>query len=184
MDSRLTRISKKVSYALRHAPEEYGLDLDAEGFVSIDTLLTAINARHPNRQSATREDLEEIIATSDKRRHEIVGNRIRALYGHSIAATIERVPSAPPSILYHGTTHKALSSIMEGGLKPMGRQLVHLSTDIEMATSVGIRRDRNPVILRIDAAMAHAEGIVFYRGNDRVWLAESVPAQYLTVLNT
>lgn len=184
MNSRLTQISKEVSYALRHAPEEYGFELDAEGFASIDALLTAINTRHPGRQPVTRDDLEEIIATSDKHRHEIVGNHIRALYGHSISMTIERPPSTPPNILYHGTTHKALSSIMEDGLRRMRRQRVHLSTDVEMATSVGNRRDRNPVILQVDAAAAHADGIVFYKGNDRIWLAESVPSQYLTVLNT
>ncbi|MCR4869841.1 MAG: RNA 2'-phosphotransferase [Atopobiaceae bacterium] len=182
MDARLARISKEVSYALRHAPEEYGLVLDGEGFVPVGELLFAINACHPGRAPVTQDDLEEIIAASDKRRHEISDGRIRALYGHSVEKAIERTPATPPGILYHGTTHKALGAIMEEGLLPMGRQLVHLSADVEMAKQVGGRRDAHPVILQVDAASAHADGIAFFLGNERVWLADSVPARYLSIL--
>lgn len=182
MNSRLTSISKEVSYALRHAPQEYGLELDGEGFVPVEALLDALNGRHPTRRAVTQEDLEESVATSDKRRHEIVGGRIRALYGHSVQETIKRVPSTPPSVLYHGTTHRTLGQILKEGLKPMGRQLVHLSADVETAEQVGKRRDRNPVILLVDAAAAHEDGIAFYEGNDKVWLADTVPPQYLSVM--
>ena len=182
MNSRLIRISREVSYALRHAPGEYGLDLDEEGFAPIDDLLASINARHPEQIPVIQGDLEEIITTSEKRRHEIVDGRIRALYGHSVGKTIERVPTIPPDILYHGTTHKALKPIMEEGLKPMGRQLVHLSADVEMAEQVGRRRDSHPVILQVDTASAYAGGTEFYLGNERVWLASSVPARYLSIV--
>ena len=182
MDSRLTRISKEVSYALRHAPEEYGLVLDGEGFVPVEALLSALNGRYAGHRPTTREDLEAIIAASDKRRHEISGDRIRALYGHSVPNRIDRSPAAPPDVLYHGTTHKALGDIMKEGLRPMGRQLVHLSADAEMAEQVGSRRDGHPVILQVDAASAHADGIAFYKGNERVWLAECVPVRFLSVL--
>ena len=36
--------------------------------------------------------------------------------------------------------------------------------------------------MMLDASAAHADGIVFYQGNDRVWLAASVPARYLSAL--
>lgn len=182
MNSRLAQISREVSYALRHAPQEYGLKLDEEGFVPVEALLGALNARHPARRAVVREDLEEIIAISDKKRHEVVGDRIRALYGHSVRDKIERVPSAPPEALYHGTSHKALESILDGGLLPMGRQMVHLSADVEMAEQVGRRRDGHPVILQVDASAAHSDGLEFFEGNDRVWLAANIPAQYLSVL--
>lgn len=66
MNSRLTSISKEVSYALRHTPQEYGFELDEEGFVPIEALLGALSARHPTRRAVMREDLEEIVSTSDK----------------------------------------------------------------------------------------------------------------------
>jgi len=33
LDENLIRLSKTISHALRHKPEEYGLILDAEGWV-------------------------------------------------------------------------------------------------------------------------------------------------------
>lgn len=175
----LATLSKEVSYVLRHAPEEYGLVLDKDGFVLIDKLLVALNAKGGYDRAITTDDLREIIATSSKKRHEIVGDKIRALYGHSVNTVIDKEASQPPAVLYHGTTHEALEAILKDGLKPMGRQRVHLSTDIETATSVGSRRDNNPVILEIDAASANAKGVVFYKGNDKVWLADAVPPRYI-----
>ena len=37
------KLSKEVSYALRHAPWEYELELDKNGWVPIDQLLQALN---------------------------------------------------------------------------------------------------------------------------------------------
>lgn len=65
------------------------------------------------------------------------------------------------------------------GLKPMNRQYVHLSADREMATQVGQRKDKEPVILQIRAGDAQRQGIVFYKGNGRVWLADFVPAGFI-----
>ena len=61
----------------------------------------------------------------------------------------------------------------------MGRQYVHMSADIETAEQVGRRRDNRPVILTIEAKRAAADGIKFYIGNDKVWLADQIPPQYL-----
>lgn len=87
----LEKLSKEISYALRHAPWEYELELDEEGFVPIEQLLHALNegGNYVDDRPVTKEDLEEIIRTSDKKRHEIVGDRIRALYGHSVPQSIK-----------------------------------------------------------------------------------------------
>lgn len=178
MNTRLITISKEVSYALRHHPDEYGLELDERGFVEISDLLNALNARNPKR-GVTRTDLERIIDESDKKRHEIIGDRIRAVYGHSTSKRVEADAAMPPAILYHGTSRAAATQILAEGIKPMGRQYVHLSADIETALAVGARHDSEPVLLEVDAATAHAAGIVFYRGNDKVWLADRVPAEFV-----
>jgi putative RNA 2'-phosphotransferase len=181
MNSRLTHISKEISYALRHHPEEYGLTLDSEGFVEIDNLLAAVNAKHPGRRPVTETDIEEIVATSEKKRHEIVGTRIRALYGHSFKEKIVHEPAEPPCVLYHGTARRFLPSIFRQGLLPMKRQYVHLSADVPTALEVGRRRDAKPALLIVDAKRASASGIGFYRGNDDVWLADPIPPEYLTL---
>lgn len=61
-----TELSKEISYALRHAPWEYELELDEEGFVPISQLLDALNESGNYERSIVKEDLEHIIATSDK----------------------------------------------------------------------------------------------------------------------
>ena len=38
-----TKLSKEVSYALRHNPFKYGLEIDEEGWVLISQLLSALH---------------------------------------------------------------------------------------------------------------------------------------------
>ena len=177
-----TKLSKEISYALRHAPWEYELELDPDGYVPIEQLLAAINEDSSYDRMITVDDLKYIIDNSEKKRHEIQGGMIRALYGHTVPVHISKDPTVPPDTLYHGTTHRALSNIMEEGLKPMKRQYVHLSADIDTAVSVGRRRDPEPVILTIDAGRAYRDGIKFYTGNDKVILADYILSKYILVM--
>jgi putative RNA 2'-phosphotransferase len=85
----------------------------------------------------------------------------------------------PPPILYHGTSQRALAAIRREGLRPMGRQYVHLSPDPETATLVGARHDEQPVILTVRAAEAHAAGVVFHQADEAVYLAKHVPAEFI-----
>lgn len=174
-------LSKEISYALRHAPWEYELELDEQGFVPIAQLLHALNETETYKRTITQSDLEHIIATSEKKRHEIVDDKIRALYGHTTPNAIKKEIGMPPDILYHGTSHKALQQILQQGLMPMERQYVHLSIDTQNAIRVGKRRDKTPVILKINAKKANETGIEFYIGNDKVWLAKKIPPEFIEV---
>lgn len=40
---RLTELSKEISYALRHAPWEYELEMDEAGWIPVGQLLDALN---------------------------------------------------------------------------------------------------------------------------------------------
>ena len=173
-------LSREVSYALRHAPWQYELELDENGWVSVEQLLTALK-ENSQWESVTIEDLEHIIECSDKKRHELVDGRIRALYGHSVPKKIVKESAEPPVILFHGTARRFLESIENKGILPKGRQYVHLSNDIETALQVGKRHDDKPIILEIDAKRAWDEGVKFYLGNDKVWLADSIPSKYTKV---
>lgn len=172
------KLSKLVSYILRHAPWEYELELDAEGWVMVDELLSALNKE---KSQIDINDLNEMIKTSSKQRHEIKGNKIRALYGHSTPHILIKEESMPPDVLYHGTSPHALENILESGLKPMTRQYVHLSIDEKMANLVGSRKSPHPVLLLIKAREAYLSGIKFYIGNEKVWLADSIPSEFIEV---
>ncbi|QOT00429.1 RNA 2'-phosphotransferase [Brevibacterium sp. JNUCC-42] len=95
------KLSKEISYALRHAPHEYELELDDHGWVSVEQLLYSLN-EEACWENVTEQDLHETIRRSDKKRHEIENGKIRALYGHSVPKKIVRDEMEPPSILYHG----------------------------------------------------------------------------------
>lgn len=180
MDAKLIQLSRTVAYALRHRPGEFGLELDNEGWVSAGDLLAAIHSRDPDLAWADVASLEQIIESSDKQRFELLSGSIRALYGHTLSEQrIARTPIAPPARLYHGTTPQAGAMILAMGLVPMRRHHVHLSVDRETAEIVARRRTGTPWILTIDAQSAHNNGVGFYRGNDAVWLAEHIPANYI-----
>ncbi len=69
----VVRLSKQLSYVLRHRPDSVGLTLDPDGWVAIPDLLRALKI--------SRADLERAVATSDKQQFGIDGDRIRAESG-------------------------------------------------------------------------------------------------------
>ena len=81
------KLSKEVSYVLRHVPWEYGLEMDEKGWVPIEQLLDALH-RTKKWINICETDLTEMIELSEKKRHEIKNGRIRAFYGHSIPMKI------------------------------------------------------------------------------------------------
>jgi putative RNA 2'-phosphotransferase len=175
------RLSRLVSHALRHEPWLYELELDAGGWTSIAGLLAAVHEQGPPWSEVERRDLVDMIASSAKQRHEIEGDRIRALYGHSVPGRIVRVAATPPKRLFHGTSPTAWAEIQRDGLRPMGRQYVHLSGDLATAEQVGRRKSSTPLIVFVDAGRASDDGIRFWRGNEIIWLADAVPPDYLVL---
>ena len=128
-------------------------------------------------------DLIEMIEQSEKKRHEIVDGKIRAFYGHSIPMHICKEKQQPPNELFHGTARRFLENIKFDGLLPMSRQYVHLSCDMETAFQVGKRHDAKPIILKINSLEAWNSGVAFYHGNEKVWLADGIPFEYIEVID-
>ena len=174
------KISKFLSYILRHHPERFGILLDDEGFADLTLILNVVNERY-EENVITRQTIEDIIDRSDKKRYEIVDDRIRAFYGHTIDMKIKmKEAEFFPVKLYHGTNKHAYELIKEVGLKRIGRQYVHLSDTIETAYTVGKRRAREPVILEIDTNKAKMKGVLFYHSGD-MYLADFIPSDCISL---
>jgi putative RNA 2'-phosphotransferase len=179
MKNELVEISKFLSYVLRHKPQAVGIVLDAEGWVAIEELLSAASR---DGRSITRQQLDEVVATNDKKRFSISsdGQQIRANQGHSIEVDLNLTPVTPPEQLYHGTVSRFLDSIKQKGLLRVNRQHVHLSADRETAIRVGQRRGK-PLVLVIESGRMHREGFAFYLSENKVWLTDAVPPGYLRI---
>lgn len=167
-------VSKYVSYLLRHNPQD--LEMDDEGFVELPQLLSKVRRRFP---TVDRKLLIVIVERSERKRFEIVGDKVRALYGHTVEVNVHLEEDTQVEQLYHGTTPEAAEQILRTGLQPMKRKWVHLSPTKEIAYEVGKRRTDSPVILIIDAAQARNRGLRFFKATDKVYVCSHVPAKYI-----
>ena len=175
----LTKISKKLSYMLRHSAEPLYIDLNG-GWADVNIITKALKERFPQ---VSRAIMDEIVANDEKGRYSFNADRtkIRANQGHSIPGVIiEMEQPEPPEYLYHGTATRFLDSIMRNGLIPMSRQYVHISPDFETAVKVG-KRHGKPVIFVIDAKRFVADGNELYLSANGVWQAKQVPSEYFTI---
>jgi putative RNA 2'-phosphotransferase len=173
------KLSKFLSYVLRHHPELIDLNLDDQGWADVDELIT--KSRRDSYQGFTFEELDGIVETNDKKR--FIFNegktRIRANQGHSIDIDLALQPQQPPEFLYHGTAQNNVDSIVEKGIEKRSRQHVHLSLDKETATKVGMRHGK-PVILTINSGKMFEDGVLFYLSENEVWLTDFVEAKYIS----
>jgi putative RNA 2'-phosphotransferase len=176
--ARAVRISKTLALALRHDPSALGIELDGAGWAPVDEVIAGLATKG---EIVTREELEEVVATSDKRRYALSpdGDRIRANQGHSVDVDLGLSPREPPETLFHGTVDRFLESIRERGLVPGARTHVHLSIDVRTAEIVAARREGAKAILRVRAGDMHRAGHVFFVSDNGVWLTAAVPPEFL-----
>jgi RNA:NAD 2'-phosphotransferase (TPT1/KptA family)/predicted DNA-binding transcriptional regulator YafY len=176
----IVSISKFLSLVLRHQPQLIGIELDGQGWASIDELLKQANA---HGYALNLELLNHVVETNSKKRFAFdeSGRKIRASQGHSVDIELGYQAQTPPEILYHGTGEKSVPAIQQTGLEKRSRQHVHLSKDIETAIQVGSRHGK-PAIFNVLAGEMYKNGYVFYLSENKVWLTDAVPAQFLKLL--
>lgn len=177
MEQSLIKKSKVLSYVLRHRPDSIGISLDSNGWINTTELLNALNE---SGASITFTELLRIVNENDKQRFAFNNDRtqIRASQGHSVKVDLKLHATLPPVTLYHGTSVASLEAIKKKGLLPMNRQHVHLSKDPQTALQVGSRHGK-AVILEINAEKMNSAGYKFYISENKVWLADEIPAKYI-----
>eukprot|EP00762_Andalucia_godoyi_P005582 ANDGO_00551.mRNA.1 Putative tRNA 2'-phosphotransferase len=176
----LTRISKTMSYLLRHGATKEGLAIADDGFMHVDDLLS-----HRNLKSlqVTRVILEHVVASDSKGRYEFDASRdrIRATQGHSIQLDgIEKdyvllTQETIPAIVVHGTYSHLLPAISQEGLKRFSRMFIHFATGIHGDVSVksGMRNNVD-VYIYVDTHGAMRDGIQFFLSSNGVVLSSGV----------
>lgn len=175
-----SKLSKLLSYYLRHNPSDLNLNMDTGGWVKIDEIIENSQGKF------SRDILECIVETDNKKRYTISkdGKYIRANQGHSLDwVNVELEEVAPLDVLYHGTCEKYAKLIDESGIKKMNRNYVHLSSNIETAKNVGNRhahgKDNKLVVYEVNSKKMSSDGYKFYISENGVWLTEYIPTQYI-----
>jgi putative RNA 2'-phosphotransferase len=158
-------VGKYIAYLLRHSPESAGLVMDAGGWVDASSLVQACRVDH---KGFSLKALKELVLEDSKKRYTLSGGKIRANQGHSVLVDLGLIVMTPTNILYHGTATRFLESIRHEGLKPMGRQHVHLSDSIQQAMAVG-QRHGSPVVLPVHTGIMNQ---AFFLSDNGVWLTE------------
>ena len=171
------KVSKFLSFVLRHGPYNYGLSLDKHGLADFDSVCKILKDRFPGLEA---EYIKLIIEKDPKKRFQIKEGKIRARYGHSVEVEPLGESKEVADVLYHGTSPKSLDSILKEGIKPGRRKFVHLSLTIEEAWHVGKRKAPKPIILIIDSKRAEKEGLLFWK-EENIYLTKEVPPQYISV---
>jgi len=177
-ERRFSRLSKFLALVLRHRAHEFDLDLDDEGFVSVESLLSLIHEQD-GMDWVEVEDLEKVGTTHVRKRFEVRGDRIRATYGHSFHKPIRFDPVEPPEELYVVMAKSRIGIAYTHGLWPDGRQYVHLTDSREEALRVGRRPNEEPGMVVVRAREAAAAGIGFFKPIEGLFLSEPIPVEYL-----
>jgi len=171
------RISRFLSYLLRHRPKEFPLAFDRQGFVAWSEIVDLVQERFFD---ATEQEVRAVVTESEKKRFELSEDKVRATYGHSFPVDLGLEPVQPPAELYYGTARDLAQSILRDGLKPRDRQFVHLSASLEEAEAIAKRRDPAPAIVAVDTHAARQAAVAFYRSGP-LFLAENVPPRFLSL---
>lgn len=177
------KTGKFLSFVLRHDPEAIGLELNEHGWASVDELLEKVNQQ--KKYSLNFEELCQIVSNNEKQRYSFNEDKtqIRANQGHSIEVDVQLECCEPPPILYHGSSSKYQESILKQGLLPQKRLYVHISGDLQTASTVGKRHGGELVLYQVDCKSMREEKHLFYLSKNKVWLTKIVPSCYLSLIS-
>jgi putative RNA 2'-phosphotransferase len=177
-EDRFKKISKSLSYWLRHHPEDIGIFIAPDGWTDIKSLIE----KAKTKILFDFNELKHVVQNNDKNRFSLSEDmcRIRANQGHSIAVELNLLEVLPPTTLYHGTPNRNVDSILKEGINRGNRHHVHLSKDEETAANVGSRRGAF-TILKIEALRMRADGHKIYISDNGVYLVDEVPSKYISI---
>ncbi len=177
-----TKVSKLLSYVLRHKPEVLNITLDKNWWANIKEIIEKF--KEFENIDITYEQIKQLVKDNDKQRFSISENwkKIRANQGHSININLDLKSIIPPYILYHGTATRFIESIKQKWLIPMSRQFVHLSSDLDTAQKVWMRHWK-PTMLKIQSKKMYENWYKFYLSKNGVWLCSKVPYEFIEFWN-
>lgn len=175
-----TRLSKSLSWLLRHGIVQERMNMDDTGYVLIADVLAKEQFKGFNSNN-----IKQVVLNNDKQRFDIRDDiYIRARQGHSEEVgrlldddkMLPRV-TEPLPLVVHGTNKKAIKVIKESGLKSMNRKHIHFALSLDKT------RQTSKVLIFLDMESALIDGIKFYRSeNDVILCKEDIDPKYFKAI--
>ena len=178
-DFEVEKIGRTLAAILRHG--KFGLDMDAQGNVSLKDVMAKIRERNPRMNWLRARHIEALVETDPKGRYVISNGKIRATYGHTIPLDIRLDCEDIPDELFYPASPEEAEIILESGIFPSDRAMVHLSRGYRDAVRAGSVRTEDPVILVIDTGVCMELGSDIGRAAKTVYLCRSVPADAIDI---
>ena len=180
-DHEIDRVGRMMAGILRHFPERFGLTMDGRGWVDLDAFVDSIQRSRPNMARwLRREHIVALVETDEKGRYQIDGGMLRATYAHSIPVNLDDLPEANVDKLYFPVVEEELDLVLENGLRPSDRNMIHLSATPDKAYSAGRVHIADPILLVVDVKAASDAGSFIFRAGKSVYVTESVDAKFLS----
>jgi len=174
-------LEKMLRYILGTAPDEFGLHPEAGGFVPLKALAAALREEEGWRGVREGQILMLANQPGDAAPLETEGDLIRLK--PALAGPPRETPALSdlPKALYAAFKPAAWAVISQRGLRPKpGEEVVRLWSEEDLALRVGRRFSAPVVLVTVRAARAHLAGVVFRPYSSRLWLADQVPAEFLS----
>ena len=135
------RLSRFLTFLLRHKPKDYPLAIDGEGFAPWQDVVDLVRQRF---YDVSEEQIRALIDGGSKKRFEIRGDNVRATYGHSFPVDLGGRLAEPPVELYFGAARDRQSRCSAVASNRATVSIVHLSVTAAEAESVARRHDSAP----------------------------------------
>lgn len=178
-DFEVEKIGRTLAAILRHG--KFGLEMDPQGNVSLKEVMAKIRERNPRMNWLRARHIEALVETDPKGRYVITGGKIRATYGHTVPLDIKLDCENIPDELFYPATPEEAEIILESGIFPSDRAMVHLSLTYRDALRAGSVRTEDPVILVIDTGVCMELGSDIGKAAKTVYLCRSVPADAIDI---
>lgn len=178
-DFEVEKIGRTLAAILRHG--KFGLEMDDQGNVSLKDVMAKIRERNPRMNWLRARHIEALVETDPKGRYVIAGGKIRATYGHTVPLDIRLDCENIPDELFYPATPEEAEIILESGIFPSDRAMVHLSLTYRDALRAGSVRTEDPVILVIDTGVCMELGSDIGKAAKTVYLCRSVPADAIDI---
>ncbi|XP_008551850.1 tRNA 2'-phosphotransferase 1 [Microplitis demolitor] len=167
-DDRDVKISKKLSYLLRHGAKNESLPITADGFCVLSDVLSKL-------KGVEIKDIERIVKNDHKQRYTLIKDgflKIKANQGHSIAdvnnLSLKPITINPDFDIIHGTYFKYWNKIKEQGLSRVNRNHIHFAKGLNF--SCGLRNSAE-IFIFIDYKKATDNGLQFFESENGVILS-------------